>query len=188
MTDKDTRALAEKLEDARGDGACKERADFMVWMAKEARSLASRDEILAGVARGDRVDAFERQERRQAARERLLAGVELDPAVVAEVHAELAEIFPSRKAQFTDADSPVVWRELTPGLLTTAEVAAMLRITSPATISNWLEGGSFPGAVHTLEGWRFDRCEVEAVILYIADTRLRNHRGDMSLPDFGDVE
>jgi hypothetical protein len=75
MTDMDTRTLAEKIEDARGDGCCKERADFMVWMATEARKLTSRDEILAGVARGDHVDAFERQERRQAARERLLDGL-----------------------------------------------------------------------------------------------------------------
>lgn len=72
-------------------------------------------------------------------------------------------------------------------LLTTAEAAALLEATSPATIRNWLEGGHFPGAHQTSNGvWRFPRQEVLAVRAASLAVQERNRQKVLELPDLED--
>lgn len=72
-------------------------------------------------------------------------------------------------------------------VLTSAEAARVLGLSSPSTVKNWLAGGFFPGATRTAGGhWRFPRAEVEAVQRRIAELRARNRLGELTPPDTGD--
>ncbi len=59
--------------------------------------------------------------------------------------------------------------------MTTKEVAELLGVSSPATVKNWLEGGSFPGAVFVNGEWMFSRVDAEAVKAHL--DQYRGHGG-----------
>ena len=72
-------------------------------------------------------------------------------------------------------------------VLTSSQAAALLGVSSPKTVKNWLRGGYFPSAIQTPGGhWRFPRDEVESVKRQLEETRDRNRRGDLTPPDLGD--
>jgi hypothetical protein len=67
------------------------------------------------------------------------------------------------------------------GFIDVNRAKEMLGITDERTVKNWLEGGSFPGAIQTEDGsWLFDRAQVEAVRTSIEITQERNARGDIT--------
>lgn len=69
-------------------------------------------------------------------------------------------------------------------LLTSKQAAALLGLSSPNTVKNWLQGGFFPGAFRTPGGhWRFPRAEVEAAKRWMEALREQNARGELVLPD-----
>lgn len=66
--------------------------------------------------------------------------------------------------------------------LTFAEAAAILNVTSPETVAQWLEG-----AYQTPEGeWRFPRAAVDALARRLAALREANAAGVVTLPDVDD--
>lgn len=72
-------------------------------------------------------------------------------------------------------------------VLTSTKAAALLGVSSPNTVKNWLHGGYFPGAFKTAGGhWRFPREEVEAVRLRLSVLRDRNSRRDLMPDDYED--
>ena len=81
-------------------------------------------------------------------------------------------------------------RELRPKeMLTSTEAAALLGVSSPNTVKNWLEGGHFPGAFKTAGGhWRFPRDEVEAAKARMDELRAKNRRGDLTPPEADDED
>jgi len=73
--------------------------------------------------------------------------------------------------------------------LTSGQAAALLGVSSPNTVKNWLEAGHFPGAFKTAGGhWRFLRSEVEAVKERMDALREKNRRGDLTPPDEDDAD
>jgi len=71
--------------------------------------------------------------------------------------------------------------------LTSGQAAALLGVSSPNTVKNWLEAGHFPGACKTTGGhWCFLRADVEAVKARMDVLRERNRRGDMTPPEHDD--
>ena len=91
-----------------------------------------------------------------------------------------------RKAGRQDLAEQFVARFQNP-VLTSAEAARELGLSSPNTVKNWLAGGYFPGASRTAGGhWRFLRVEVEAVKQRMTQLREQNDRGDLRLPDTDD--
>ena len=76
---------------------------------------------------------------------------------------------------------------MTTKLLTAAEAAEILGISSETTVKNWLEGGSFPGVVWTESGeWRAPLEEVLKVKKWMCDLVEKNQAGDMTPPDCDD--
>jgi hypothetical protein len=71
--------------------------------------------------------------------------------------------------------------------LTTTQAANLLGVTSPATMKNWLEGGNFPGAYLTSEGyWAFPLVGVLEAKARMDEIREKNRTGDLSPPDCDD--
>ncbi len=69
-------------------------------------------------------------------------------------------------------------------VLTTCQAAELLGISSPSTIRNWLEGGHFPGASLTPEGyWEFTLAGVLEAKACMSVIQEKNRTGDLSLPD-----
>jgi len=76
---------------------------------------------------------------------------------------------------------------MTTKLLTAAEAATILGISSEMTVKNWLEGGSFPGVVRTESGeWRAPLEEVLKVKKRMCDLVEKNQAGDMTPTDCDD--
>lgn len=72
-------------------------------------------------------------------------------------------------------------------VLTSGQAAALLGVSSPNTVKNWLKGGYFPSAYQTPGGhWRFPRTEVESVRRQLDEFQDRNRRGDLTPSDLGD--
>jgi excisionase family DNA binding protein len=72
-------------------------------------------------------------------------------------------------------------------VLTSSQAAALLGVSSPNTVKNWLKGGYFPGAFQTAGGhWRFPRADVESARAQLDEIRDRNRRKDHTPPDLGD--
>ena len=72
--------------------------------------------------------------------------------------------------------------------LSLAEVTAILDVTSPATIHNWLENDKFPG-VQIVEGQRrFKLTDVYLTLQDIRQTQARNASGHLEIPDYGDED
>lgn len=73
--------------------------------------------------------------------------------------------------------------------LTSGQAAAVLGVSSPNTVKNWLEAGQFPGATQTAGGhWRFPVEEVEAVKARMDALAERNRRGNLAPPDLDDED
>jgi excisionase family DNA binding protein len=71
--------------------------------------------------------------------------------------------------------------------LSSGQAAALLGVSSPNTVKNWLESGHFPGAFKTTGGhWRFLRAEIEAVRARMDVLRDRNRRGELMPPEHDD--
>lgn len=92
------------------------------------------------------------------------------------------------RAALVDAGRQDLARRLVPfrprKALTSGQVAAVLGVSSPNTVKNWLEAGQFPGAFQTAGGhWRFPSEEVEAVKARMDALAERNRRGDLTPPD-----
>jgi len=72
-------------------------------------------------------------------------------------------------------------------VLSSGQAAALLGVSSPNTVKNWLEAGYFPSAFQTAGGhWRFHRDEVLAVKARMEDLRAKNRSGDLTPPDLDD--
>lgn len=68
--------------------------------------------------------------------------------------------------------------------LTSKQAAALLGVSSPNTVKNWLEGGCFPDAWRTAGGhWRFPRATVLALRERMEALRARNAAGDLTPPE-----
>lgn len=92
------------------------------------------------------------------------------------------------RATLLDAGREDLARKLVPfrprKALTSGQAAAVLGVSSPNTVKNWLEAGQFPGATQTAGGhWRFPVEEVEAVKARMDALAERNRRGDLAPPD-----
>lgn len=73
------------------------------------------------------------------------------------------------------------------GDLTSRQAAALLGVSSPNTVKNWLEGGCFPDAWRTAGGhWRFPRATVLALRERMDALRTRNAAGDLTPPEIED--
>lgn len=73
--------------------------------------------------------------------------------------------------------------------LTSTEAAALLGVSSPNTVKNWLKGGHFPGAYKTKGGhWRFPTAGVLATRTAMEELQRRNREGDLAPSDAEDDE
>ena len=72
--------------------------------------------------------------------------------------------------------------------LSLAETAAVLGVTSPATIHNWLEKDPFPGVRIVGEQRRFRLADVYLTLQDIRQTEAENTSGHLEFPDFGDED
>ena len=65
---------------------------------------------------------------------------------------------------------------------------ALLGVSSPNAVKNWLAGGYFPGAYQTAGGhWRFPRTDVLAAKQRLESLREKNSRGDLTPDDCDDA-
>lgn len=72
-------------------------------------------------------------------------------------------------------------------MLTAAQAAELLGVSSTNTVKNWLKGGSFPGATKTKGGhFRFPLDEVLAAKEEMQRRRDLNRSGKLEIPDLGD--
>jgi hypothetical protein len=71
-----------------------------------------------------------------------------------------------------------------PHFLTVKQVAAALDITSPATIRNWLEYGSFPRTIGRGRWRLFHRSGVRLAMERIAQIEADNAAGNLAIPDY----
>ncbi len=73
--------------------------------------------------------------------------------------------------------------------LTSTEAAALLGVSSPNTVKNWLKGGHFPGAYKTKGGhWRFPKAGVLATRTAMEELQRRNRESDLAPSDADDDE
>jgi len=72
-------------------------------------------------------------------------------------------------------------------LLDTQAAASYLGVTQPDTISNWLEGGSFPGAFQSRGQWFFPAVELDKIKRRMDEILAFNADGEIPQPvDFGE--
>lgn len=71
-------------------------------------------------------------------------------------------------------------------LLDATTAASYLGLSTPDTIRNWLEGGSFPGAFQSRGQWFFPAVELDKVKRRIDEIQTKNKNRDLQLPDPSD--